>query len=91
MPFSPRHARTKAVSWRSLVVTLSFDMFEECFRAPAIVLCPEGIGLERLFQRLVELTEIVEGCAPQIRRLSCFGSLIHFRMAILDRPVVLVI
>lgn len=34
------------------VVTLGLDLLEECFGAPAIVLCPKRIGLERQLQRI---------------------------------------
>ena len=50
----------KAVSWLAAVVLLSLDLFEECFGAPAVVLCPKRIGLERLRQGLVKWTEFVE-------------------------------
>jgi hypothetical protein len=55
------------------LVTLDLDLHEERFGAPAVVLCPKLIGPERLLQRLVKWTRFVEGCAPLVRRLSCFG------------------
>jgi hypothetical protein len=55
---------------KSHVRTRSVNM---CFAASAIVLCPERIGFQRLFQRVVKRAEFVEGRAPLVRWLSSFG------------------
>lgn len=53
---------------------------------PAVVFWPERIGLERLFQRLVERAEFVEGCAPLVRRLSGFGRSDPFSDGVSRKP-----
>lgn len=73
------------------VVPLGLDLFEECFGAPAVVLCPKRIGLERLLLRLVKWTEFVEGCAPLVRRLSGFGGSDPFSNGVSRQPGTLAI
>jgi hypothetical protein len=68
------------------VVTVGLDLHEEYFGAPAVVLCPNQIGLERLLQRLVEGTEFFEGRAPLIDRLSSFGRSDPFADGVSRQP-----
>lgn len=68
------------------VITLGLDLLEKCFGAPAVVFWPERIGLERLFQRLVEMAEFVEGCAPLVRWLSGFGRSDPFTDGVSRKP-----
>ena len=68
------------------VVTLGLDLLEKCFGAPAVVLCPKRIGLERLLQRLVKWTEFVEGSAPLVRRLTGFGCSDPFSDGVSRQP-----
>lgn len=87
---SPRAHKRRELAVAALV-TLGLDLLEKRFGAPAVVPCPKRIGLERLFQRLVDWAEFFEGCAPLVRRLSGFGRSDPLRLVFLDSPVHLVI
>jgi hypothetical protein len=68
------------------VISLGLDLLEKCFGASAVVLCPERIGFQRLFQRVVEGAEFVEGRAPMVRRLSGFGRSDPFSDGVSRQP-----
>ena len=68
------------------VVTLGLDLLREGFDAPAVVLYPKRICLERLLQGLVKWTEFVEGCAPLVRRLISLGRSDLFSDSVSRQP-----
>ena len=72
-------------------MTLGLDLLEKCFGASAVVLCPERNGLQRLFQRVVEWAEFVDGRAPLVRLLSGFWRSDPFSDGVYRQPVRLAI
>lgn len=55
------------------VVALGFDMLEESIGGSAVLLGPKRFGFERLFQRFVEWTELVDSGLPLVHRLLSYG------------------
>ncbi|KFE56901.1 hypothetical protein IV01_06895 [Pseudomonas syringae] len=82
---SPRAYKRRELAVAA-VITLGLDLLEKCFGASAIVLCPERIGFQRLFQRVVERVEFVEGRAPLVRRLSSFRRYDPFSNGVSRQP-----
>lgn len=57
-----------------------------CNRLDESLLCPERIGFQRLFQRVMEGAEFVEGRALLVRRLSGFGRSDPFSDGVSRQP-----
>ncbi len=82
---SPRAYKRRELTVAA-VITLGLDLLEKCFGASSVVLCPERIGFQLLFQRVVEGAEFVEGCALLVRRLSGFGRSDPFSDGVSRQP-----
>jgi hypothetical protein len=82
---SPRAYKRRELAIAA-VITLGLDLLEKCIGVSAVVLCPERIGFQRLFLRVVEWAEFVEGRAPLVRQLSGLGRSDPFSDGVSRQP-----